>query len=400
MKEKNIKELEVLVNQNNSEAMYELGDRYYKGKDVNIDYGKAKFYFEKAESLGNYKGKYAIGRMYYFGRGLEKNYAKAYNIFNELATRYNDQNSKYYLGEMYYLGNGIEQDYGKAYNIFSELTTKYDNKGAKYHLGEMYYLGDGIGQDYEKAYNIFNELATKYDDNYAKYYLGEMYYLGNGIEQDYGKAYNIFSELATKYDDEYAKCSLGEMYYLGNYVGRDYEKAKDLFEQVNGYPKVNAEYYLGKIFENGGYGVIQNLEKAEEFFCKIEKDICITLIYYIFAVSHVEKFTLNEIAKYDMEIVKRRILSISTPTHPARIYYKKWKSIFKKAYNDIIERLKVKLIKYKELEEKFLMLIEDEKGVEGMAQAIVYYYTDSEIEEAKQTLNEIIKEKGLNNIND
>ena len=400
MKEKNIKELEVLVNQNNSEAMYELGDRYYKGKDVNIDYGKAKFYFEKAESLGNYKGKYAIGRMYYFGNGLEKNYGKAYNIFNELATKYNDQNSKYYLGKMYYLGDGIEQDYEKAYNIFNELAIKYDDKDAKYYLGEMYYLGNGIKQDYGKAYNIFSELATKYDNKFSKSYLGEIYYLGNGIEQDYEKAYNIFSELATKDDDEYAKYYLGEMYYLGNYVGRDYEKAKDLFEQVNGYLKVNAEYYLGKIFENGGYGVIQNLEMADEFFCKIEKDICITLIYYILAVSHVEKFTLNDIVKYDMEIVKRRILSISTPTHPASIYYKKWKSILKKAYNDIIERLKVKLIKYKELEEKFLMLIEDEKGVEGMAQAIVYYYTDSEIEEAKQTLNEIIKEKGLNNIND
>ncbi len=356
MKEKNIRELEILVKQNNSEAIYELGERYYFGKGVEIDYEKAKMYYAKAEYLGNYKGKYAIGRMYYFGKSFEKNYERAYNIFNELTIKYDDQYSKYYLGEMYYFGKYVEKNY-------------------------------------EKAYNIFNELATKYNDDWAKYYLGEMYYFGKYVGKDYGKAYDLFNELATEYNDDWAKYYLGEMYYFGKYVGKDYEQAKILFEQVkNGYDKVNAEYYLGKIFENGGYGVTQNFEKAEEYFRKIEKDICTTLICYVLGIEYLAKFSLSDIVNRDMVTVKECMSSFDSPKHSANVYYKRWKNISEDAYNDIIERLKVKISKYNGYLEKAFTLITNEEILELIVDCIVDADNDSEVEEVKQELNKLIEE--------
>ena len=337
MEDKSIEKTKILGEQNNSDAtielIYNLGNEYLYGEKVALDYDKAKLYFEKAISLGNYKAKYAIGKMYYEGMGFKNDYEKAYNIFNELATQYNDRWSKYYLGQMYYFGQYVEQNYEKAYNIFNELVNEYNDADSKYYLGQMYYLGQYVEQNYEKAYNIFNELANKYNDADTKYYLGQMY-------------------------------------YFGQYVGQDYEKAKNLFEQVSGFFEVHAEYYLGKIYENNSYGTAQNIEKADEYFKKIEKNICITLIYYYLATSHLRKITLNELIAYDVNIIDS-ILSNMPDGHQARIYYEKWKTLSIDAYNDIAERLKIKLAKYKNIENLVFEYINKDEDIEIIAELIV-----------------------------
>ena len=119
MENKSIEELQVLASQNNSEAIYELGNRYCLGKDIERDYEKAITNFKEAINLGNEKGKYGMAKCYYYGKGVEKNYEKAYNIFKELAEKGN-QDAKYYIAEMYYYGKGVEKNYEKAKYYFEK----------------------------------------------------------------------------------------------------------------------------------------------------------------------------------------------------------------------------------------------------------------------------------------
>lgn len=337
MEDKSIEKTKILGEQNNSDAtielLYNLGNEYLYGEKVALDYDKAKLYFAKAISLGDYKAKYAVGKMYYEGMGIKNDYEKAYNIFNELATQYNDRWSKYYLGQMYYVGQYVEKSFEKAYNIFNKLVTQYNDRWSKYYLGQMYYFGEYVEKNYEKAYNIFNELVNEHNDVDSKYYLGQMY-------------------------------------YFGQYVEQDYEKAKNLFEQVSGCFEVDAEYYLGKIYESNNYGTVQNIEKTNEYFKKIEKDICITLIYYYLATSHLRKFTLNDLIAYDVNIIDS-ILSNMPDDHQASVYYKKWKLLPTDAYNDIAERLKVKLAKYKNIEKLVFEHITKDEDIEIIAELMV-----------------------------
>ena len=119
MENKSIEELQVLASQNNSEAIYELGNRYCLGKDIERDYEKAITNFKEAINLGNEKGKYGMAKCYYYGKGVEKNYEKAYNIFKELAEK-GDQDAKYYIATMYYYGKYVDKNYEKAKYYFEK----------------------------------------------------------------------------------------------------------------------------------------------------------------------------------------------------------------------------------------------------------------------------------------
>ena len=119
MENKSIEELQVLASQNNSEAIYELGNRYCLGKDIERDYEKAITNFKEAINLGNEKGKYGMAKCYYYGKGVEKDYEKAYNIFKELSEK-GDQYAKYYIAEMYYYGKYVDKNYEKAKYYFEK----------------------------------------------------------------------------------------------------------------------------------------------------------------------------------------------------------------------------------------------------------------------------------------
>ena len=119
MENKSIEELQVLASQNNSEAIYELGNRYCLGKDIERDYEKAITNFKEAINLGNEKGKYGMAKCYYYGKGVEKNYEKAYNIFKELAEK-GYQGAKYYIATMYYYGKYVDKNYEKAKYYFEK----------------------------------------------------------------------------------------------------------------------------------------------------------------------------------------------------------------------------------------------------------------------------------------
>ena len=51
---------------------------------------------------GNTKAMYVLAYKYYYGWGVTKDTKIAFNMFKELAEKYEDKSVSYYLGEIYY----------------------------------------------------------------------------------------------------------------------------------------------------------------------------------------------------------------------------------------------------------------------------------------------------------
>ena len=114
-----------------------LGDFYngVGGKEKQ-DPDKAIEWYAKAEHAENPSayGPFQIGQMYYYGYGVDVDYEKAFDAFSRAVEIYKAQENvrdSFFpdvvklLGDMYNAGKGVEQDTEKAeeyYNWAKELT--------------------------------------------------------------------------------------------------------------------------------------------------------------------------------------------------------------------------------------------------------------------------------------
>ena len=61
--------------QDSPETLYELGNKYYYGNEVEQDYEQALDYYRKAAEQGYAPAQNALGYMFEHGKGVEKDYA-------------------------------------------------------------------------------------------------------------------------------------------------------------------------------------------------------------------------------------------------------------------------------------------------------------------------------------
>ena len=374
MKKKTIEELKTFVNENNSDAMVELGRRYYTGNGVQKNYELALKYFQMAETAGNIRGRYQIAICYYFGRGVKKDYEKAYNIFYDLMTKYDDKDSKGYVGFMYYFGHYVNRDYEKAYNIFKALADNGDVI-AKTYIADMYYFGRYLSKDYKKAFEMYKNLYEEHNDKYSVTQLIACYYFGRGTEKDYKKVREYGEWFEQKNNDIYVAYYLGQIYFLGRETEKDYKKAIMYFEKSNTDDYDDSYYNLGLIYQSGGYGIEKDEQKAKEYFYKIEMDLCSSVICYILAFLEEENFEEKMIGVLN---TKRETLmdalTIVPKEHLYLQYFKKLQCLNNESYLDIVNRLKAKVYKFIDFMEQhnFIKAVGSKEEIEVFSRIIVY----------------------------
>ena len=284
--------------------------------------------------------------MKYIGEKLDEKEYEERNI-NDIISMSNEGNvdAMNELGVRYLYGKGVEKDEKKAFELFNSASEK-DCIKAKFNLAMCYYKGYGIEQNDLVSFNILKELAEKYHHAKSYYYLGEFYFFGGPVEIDYKKAMEYFNKSLNYNKNVYnSKYYLGEMYMFGKGVNADYSKAKMYVEDILK-EKDDAVYYKLALINSGEFGIEQNEEKSKEYFNKIEFDLCIAMIYYVIAVKPDEEQNLDEILKLldlERELVDQLIL-LFPPKHPTRIYHNRLYYLKDEEYNDIVERLKNKII--------------------------------------------------------
>lgn len=388
LEELNISDLISMANEGNADAIDELGVRYSNAVGVEKDEKKAFELFKKASEKNCINAKHNLAICYCDGIGTEQDETLAFNILKELAEKYNHAKSYYYLGDFYFWGGPVEIDYKKSFYYYNEalkINPKYLK--AKFAIAYAYYAGKGIEQNFEVAFSMFEELAKTYNYPKAYFYLGELYYIGKyppqpnfvfSLDDNYTEAFYYFNKSIEYNKNIYAsKYYLGEMYMLGRGVEEpNCLRAKMYFEEILN-EKYDDSYYKLALINSGDFGFPKNEEKANEYFNKIELDLCIAMIYYILAVKPDEEQTLNELLKLlssEMPVIKKQISQFPI-NHPAKIYHNRLLSLKKEEYEDIIERLKNKIIQCKD-ENKLntsIMILSSDDEVIDLAKCIVKY---------------------------
>jgi len=171
---------EQAAEQGHADAQYNLGLLYYFQDNGEVDYIKARYYFEQAANQaeqGDADAQCNLGVLYGFGdgveQGIEQDYGKAQHYY-ELAASQGDANSQCKLGHLYYECKGVEQDYNKARHYY-ELAANQGKASAQNNLGNIYREGLGVEQDYNKA-RYFYELAAEQVNTHAQSKnLGDLY---------------------------------------------------------------------------------------------------------------------------------------------------------------------------------------------------------------------------------
>lgn len=154
--------LEEIENEN-ADAMTNLGSLYYTGRCGEQNYEKAVKYYTMADKLGERQATENLGYCYYYGRTGEVDYKKAYHYFVKGALC-NQLNSLYKIGDMYKNGYYVKKDEKEAFDIYnycySQMTaTSKRLIGADIcmRMGEVYYYGIGTEKNYELALKFYQE---------------------------------------------------------------------------------------------------------------------------------------------------------------------------------------------------------------------------------------------------
>ena len=183
----------------NSWGYHYLGAIHRYGEGIEVNYAKAREYYEKAIALGNDASANSLGVMYMHGLGVEQNCNTALEIFSKAV---HNTNSLYNEGLIYYNGWAGEKDFEMAFKKFSKAADMKDAASCGF-LGQMYYNGDGVEKNYTLAYQWLKRARDLGEDRFITL-LGICYYNGFGVERDETKAKELLTKAAKAGDEQAA----------------------------------------------------------------------------------------------------------------------------------------------------------------------------------------------------
>lgn len=191
-----VKNLELLVDEGNYAACYDLGQLYYHGGNgMEKDIRKAILYFIKAADNGIPEAAYQLGKIY--ETGVENVLAADQRLSFEWYTRAAEAcipEAENNLGSCYFFGRGVDVDYDRAFCLYSSAAKK-GNIEAEMNVGICYAAGRGVEQDYTLAYRWWKKAAENGHVK-AMVNLATCYEMGVGIAQNKLEAYRWYKNAA------------------------------------------------------------------------------------------------------------------------------------------------------------------------------------------------------------
>lgn len=133
--------IEKLFEQNNADAQYKLGIRYYTGDGVEKNHSESVKWFRKAAEQGHASAQHNLGVCYEKGEGVDKNLAEAAKWYRKVAEQ-GDANAQRNLG-LYYIQEKRDNVIGYAWiflsvkNRLEDLTSKLAELEKQMDKGEI-----------------------------------------------------------------------------------------------------------------------------------------------------------------------------------------------------------------------------------------------------------------------
>lgn len=132
-----------------SQAMNNLGVLYDQGKGVDVDAGRAVYWFAQSANAGNPAGMSNYGRMLEQGRGIPANPEEAARWFDQ-AARKGQPEAQYNLGFLYENGRGVPKDDAAAAAWYSRAAS-LKQPDALARLGHLFRNGQGVAKNEERG---------------------------------------------------------------------------------------------------------------------------------------------------------------------------------------------------------------------------------------------------------
>ena len=245
-----------------ADAMYLLGRIYLKKRN---DVKQAFYWYEKAAQNNQKDAMVDVGAFYIFGYHVERNIGKAIEWYKKAASL----NSPVAIHNLGFLCYQDQELHSTALNLF----TKAANLGyadSAYMLGVMYLQGLSVEKDAPKALDYLI-LSNKLGKHYACRPIGDLYFQGafdNG-KQNHNKAIEWYL-CGMEYDVISCIEALGDCYYHGFGVDVDFELAYDFYKTAANKGSCDAAFSLGSMYIRGE-GVKKDLNEAQKWMLIAEK---------------------------------------------------------------------------------------------------------------------------------
>ncbi|KAL2184091.1 HCP-like protein, partial [Thermothelomyces heterothallicus CBS 203.75] len=175
-----------------------IGRMYLRGEGVEQDFNRAKFWFERGDSLKDAQSQYGLGLLYLNGYGVKADPSRAIDYLKTAANQ-DYAAAQVQLGYLY-LDHGSNEDVATA-NHYFELAARWANIEAYYHLAEANNIGlthdrscNGAVAYYKNVAERAEPLVSSWAEANLAYESGDielalLEYLG-AAEQGYEKAQN------------------------------------------------------------------------------------------------------------------------------------------------------------------------------------------------------------------
>lgn len=271
--EKAVEWLNKAAEQNNPDALYQLGFVFSSDKYSVADEEKAYEYYSRSldgyikaeEENANATAEYRIGRMCINGIGTEVNVSEGIHWLEKAALN-NNAEAAYQLYKLYSEGTEIEGNPERAMQ-FLEISCYLDNPYAQYAFGKLK-LEDG---NLEEGIKWLESAADK-DMPYASYKLGSIYSSDEyGVRDEtkaqayYAKALKLFEAVYKEQPDDTMAYQIGRMYLYGQGTNVSINNAAEWFEKAAAQNNPDAHYQLGYIYRNADYGMVNENLSAQHF---------------------------------------------------------------------------------------------------------------------------------------
>jgi TPR repeat protein len=132
------------------ERWYQLGNRYYFGKDAAKNAVEAAKWYRKAAEQNHVEAQRSLGNCYFDGEGVPKDYVEALKWYRKAADKH-DAGAEFRLGYCYREGEGVPKDYVEAVMWFRRAAEHGSGRQAQFNLGVFYERGEGVARDYTEA---------------------------------------------------------------------------------------------------------------------------------------------------------------------------------------------------------------------------------------------------------
>ncbi|MDY0089852.1 MAG: SEL1-like repeat protein [Flavobacteriaceae bacterium] len=242
-----------------SDAMYGMALLYDGGYHVQRNEGKALEWLKKAAAKNSVNAMFQLGDFYYKGiGGVQKNLNEAI-VWYKKAAEIGDVESMSILAYFYEAGEGIAKNPNQAIAWYKKAAEK-NNTISMYRLAFMYGTGAGVPQNYKEAFHWLKKAAENGDVT-SMGMLSQYYEDGLGVQKNDMEAFK-WGKKAAENGNIIEMTNLGNKYLVGKGTTKNTQEALKWYKQAASEGEPTAMSNLALLYIDDRYGISKNLNEA------------------------------------------------------------------------------------------------------------------------------------------